>query len=185
MLITMYYLFKDGSRFVSRVMYLTPLPNKYDRKLFTKFREVSKATILSSLLTAVIQGTLGAIAFFIVGYPAFFLGVGTAIASLIPIVGTALVWLPVAIILAISGNWGLAIFMVIWGVLVIGLSDNLIRTKIIESKANIHPLFVFFSIFGGLAAFGFLGIIFGPLILAIILTVIHIYELEYADVLEK
>jgi len=185
MLITMYYLFKDGHKFIDRVMYLTPLSNKYDRKLYDKFREVSKSTILSSILTAVIQGILGSIAYLIIGYPALFLGVATAIAALIPIVGTALVWVPVVIVLALSGSWISAIFLLVWGILVIGMSDNIIRTILIESKSKIHPLLVFFSIFGGLSVFGFLGIIFGPLILSIVLTVFHIYELEYEHILEK
>lgn len=186
MLITMYYLLKDGHEFMDRVMKLTPLPNKYDKKLFQKFKEVSKSTVISSLVTAVIQGILGGIAYAIVGLPAtLFLAVATAIASLIPFVGTALVWVPVAIILFVSGNVFSAVFLIIWGIVIIGLSDNLIRTKLIQSQANIHPLLVFFSIFGGISLWGFLGIIFGPLVLAIILTVLHIYELEYDHILEK
>lgn len=185
MLITMYYLFKDGEYFVERLMHLTPLSDKYDRKLFDKFRDVSKSTILSSLVTAIIQGILGAIAYFFVGVPVLFLGVATGIASLIPIVGTALVWVPVVIVLAVSGHWFSAGFLLLWGVVIIAMSDNLIRTKMIESKSKIHPLLVFFSIFGGLKLWGVLGIIFGPLVLAILLTVIHIYELEYTNVLEK
>lgn len=186
MLITMYYLLKDGERFAERVMKLTPLPNKYDKKLFNKFKEVSKTTIMSSLITAVIQGALAGIAYAFAGLPAvLFLAVATAIASLIPFVGTALVWVPIVIVLFVSGHVGAAIFLLFWGTVVIGLSDNLIRTKLIESSSNIHPLLVFFSIFGGIALWGFLGIIFGPLVLAIILTVLHIYELEYDHLLDK
>lgn len=185
MLITMYYFLKDGERFVDRLMYITPLSNKYDRELFEKFREVSKSTILGSLVTSIIQGILGSIAFLVVGLPAFFLGVATGIASFIPVVGTAIVWVPVAIVLGLTGHLASMLFIIIWGVFVIGLSDNLIRTKLIQSKSNIHPLLVFFSIFGGLKLWGFLGIIFGPLILALLLTVVHIYELEYSEILEK
>jgi predicted PurR-regulated permease PerM len=186
MLITMYYLLKDGHEFTARIMHLTPLPNKYDKKLFNKFKDVSKSTILSSVITAIIQGVLGGIAFAIAGLPAvLFLTVATAIAALIPFVGTALVWVPIAIVLFFSGLVWQSIFIMIWGVAVIGLSDNLIRTKLIQSSSNIHPLLVFFSIFGGIALWGFLGIIFGPLVLAIILTMLHIYELEYDHILEK
>jgi len=185
LLITMYYLLKDGKKFVERIMYLTPLPNKYDKKLFQKFQEVSKSTIVSTFVAAIVQGILAGIGFLIVGVPAFFLAVATGIASLIPMVGTALVVLPVIIILAIGGNWFGAIFLTIWAVVLIGLSDNLVRTKLIESKSNIHPLLVFFSIFGGLAAFGFLGFIFGPLILSICLTILHIYSLEFDNLLER
>lgn len=185
MLITMFFLLKDGSKFKEKVMHLTPLPNRYDKLLFEKFKEVSKSTILSSVATALIQGTLAAIAFAIVGLPAFFLGVVTAVASLIPFFGTALVWVPVALSLALTGSWGAALFIAIWGGGIVSLSDNLIRTKLIGSQSKIHPLLIFFSIFGGLKLWGFLGIIFGPLTLAIILTVLHIYAIEYDDILEK
>jgi len=186
MLITMYYLLKDGDVFMERVMKLTPLPNKYDKKLFDKFKEVSKSTVISSLLTALIQGILGGIAYAIVGLPAtLFLAFATSIASLIPFVGTTLVWVPIAIVLLVSGSPFAALFIIAWGIGVIGLSDNIIRTKLIQSKSKIHPLLVFFSIFSGISLWGFLGIIFGPLILAIILTVLHIYELEYDHILEK
>ncbi len=186
MLITMYYLLKDGDVFMDRVMKLTPLPNKYDKKLFEKFREVSKSTVLSSLVTALVQGVLGGIAYAIVGLPAtLFLAVATSISSLIPFVGTTLVWVPIAVVLLVSGHPFAALFITIWGIGVIGLSDNIIRTKLIQSRSNIHPLLVFFSIFSGIGLWGFLGIIFGPLVLAIILTVLHIYELEYDHILEK
>jgi predicted PurR-regulated permease PerM len=141
--------------------------------------------VLGSLVTAIVQGILGGLAYAIIGLPALFLAVATSIAALIPFVGTTLVWGPIMIILAVAGKWGSALFMLLWGTLLIGLSDNIIRTKVIESKSQIHPLLVFFSIFGGIALWGFLGIIFGPLVLAIILTVLHIYELEYDHILEK
>ncbi len=185
MLITMYYLLKDGERFVVRVMKLTPMPSKYDVRLFEKFRDMSRSTVLGSLVTAVAQGILASIAYAIAGLPPLFLGVATGVASLIPVVGTGLVWVPVAIVLAIAGKWFAAIFLAAYGVLVIGLSDNIIRTYVIGSKTKIHPLLIFFSIFGGVALWGVLGIIFGPLLLSMILTVFHIYELEYDTLLEK
>jgi predicted PurR-regulated permease PerM len=185
MLLTMYFLFRDGKVFAERLATLTPLSNKYDRKLFDKFREISRTTILSSLLTAIIQAILATIAFAIVGLPAFFLGAATAIAALIPVVGTALVMIPVLVVLAFTGQWGAFVFLAIWSSLLVSLSDNVVRAWFIKGQSQIHPLLVFFSIFGAVAAFGFNGIIFGPVILAMILTVIHIYELEYQDVLER
>lgn len=185
MLLTMYFLFRDGKLLAERISTLTPLSNKYDQKLFDKFREVSKTTILSSLLTAVVQAVLAMIAFAIVGLPVFFLGAATGIAALIPVVGTALVMVPTMVVLAIMGKWGAFVFLAIWSSLLISLSDNVVRAWFIKGRSQIHPLLVFFSIFGGVAVFGFSGIIFGPLILAIILTVIHIYELEYHHVLER
>ncbi|MBI4122074.1 MAG: AI-2E family transporter [Parcubacteria group bacterium] len=185
LLLTMFFLLRDGRAFVERVSALTPLSNRYDQKLFDKFREVSRVTILSSLVTAVVQAGLGMIAFAIIGFPVLFLGAATFMAALIPVIGTALVMVPCLIVLAIMGKWASFLFLAIWALVVIGGSDNIIRAWIIKGSSQIHPLLVFFSIFGGIAAFGFAGIIFGPLVLAIILTVLHIYELEYQHVLER
>ena len=108
----------------------------------------------------------------------------TGVASLIPVVGTGLVIVPVIIITFFVGEWWQFIFMALWFIPV-GLADNVIRTLVIKGQSQIHPLLVFFSIFGGIEAFGVQGIIFGPLILAIMLTMVHIYELEYEHVLER
>lgn len=185
LLLTMYYFFKDGKTFLEKISYLTPISNRYDRKLFDRFQQISKSTILGSLVTGLAQGFIAGIGYMIVGAPALFLGVATGIASLIPVVGTALIWVPTAIVLVIMGSYYKALFLLLYGVLIVGPTDNIIRTVVVQGKAKIHPLLVFFSIFGGVAAFGFLGIIFGPLVLAILLTVIHIYELEFQDTLER
>ncbi len=185
MLISLFFLLKDGEALVKRMSYLTPLSSKYDLKLFDKFRDVSRSTILGSLLVGLVQGVLAGIAYLIVGLPALFLGVATGVASFIPVVGTAIVTIPVLIGLAIVGRWQAFLFVAIWCVGLVGLSDNVLRTYAIKGKSQIHPLLLFFSILGGIEAFGFQGLIFGPLILAIILTVLHIYELEYEHVLER
>jgi len=83
------------------------------------------------------------------------------------------------------GKAGSGLFIIIWGVLVVGLIDNVLRPVLIRGKVKIHPLFLFFSIIGGVAAWGFWGLIFGPIVLAIALTFIHIYEMEYEEILEK
>lgn len=185
LLLTMFYLFKDGKPFLEKLSFLTPISNRYDRKLFDRFQQISKSTILGSLITGIAQGLIAGIGYMIVGAPALFLGVATGMAALIPVVGTALVWVPTVIVLVLVGSYYKALFLLIYGVVVVGVTDNVVRTLVVQGKANIHPLFVFFSIFGGVAAFGFLGIIFGPLALAILLTMIHIYELEYHQMLER
>ena len=177
--------FKDGRKLLDRISYLTPLPNKYDEKLFDKFQQISRTTILSYMVVAIVQGVLGSIAYAIIGLPALFLGFSTAFASLIPVFGTTVVWVPAAIYLFLMGEWWKCLFLVIWGVLFVTTSDNIIRAYFIHGRTNIHPVLVFFSVLGGVAAFGVPGVIFGPLILAILLTVIHIYELEFQNILEK
>lgn len=185
MLFTMFFLFRDGERLVNRVMYLTPLSNKYDKIIFQRFRDVSFSTIVSTFLTAIAQGVVGGISFVIVGVPALFAGVVMAFLSLLPYVGAAIVWAPAGIYLLVTGKIWQGIFLLIWGAVVVSLVDNVLRPILIKGKAQVHPLLIFFSIFGGIIAFGFWGMILGPIIIAIAFTLLHIYELEYRDVLEQ
>lgn len=183
--LTMFFFFMDGPGMLKKLMCLTPLSNKYDREIFVKFKNVSYSIMVSTFVTAIVQGFLGALAFVIVGLPAFFAGVFMALFSLVPYIGPAIIWLPTAIILLINGMIWQGIFMIIWGAVVVGLSDNIIRAYLIKDSAQVHPLFVIFAIIGGISLFGFWGIIFGPLIISLAVTVLHIYEIEFADVLEK
>ncbi len=104
---------------------------------------------------------------------------------LLPYFGATLVWFPIAIYLLATGQVWQGIFLLAWGAGVVATSDNLIRAYIIKGKAQVHPIFVIFSIFGGISLFGFWGVIFGPLIISLAVTVLHIFELEYGDILER
>lgn len=184
-LLTMFFFFIDGPKMVERIMYWTPLPNKYDREIFKKFRDVSFSTIVSSFVTAIAQGIIGAIGFAIVGLPAFFTGMAISLFSLMPYIGASIVWVPVGIYLIVIGKLWSGIFILLWGVLVISTVDNLIRAYVIKGKAQVHPIFIIFSILGGVSLFGFWGVVFGPLIISLAVTVFHIYEMEYQQLLEK
>lgn len=182
---SMFFFFVDGKKMVEKIMYWTPLPNKYDREIFVRFRKVSYATVMSTFVTAIIQGGIGAVGLFIIGFPVFFPSVLMAIASIIPFVGTIIIWLPIALYLLATGSIWQGVFLLIWGSVIVGNSDNVIRTYLIKDSVGVHPLFVFFSIIGALSLFGFWGIIYGPLIISLAVTVLHIYEMEYESVLEK
>ena len=182
---TMFFLFRDGRSLLTKIMQLTPLSNKYDKLIWIKFRDVSFTTIVATFITAFIQAIIGAIGFLIVGLPALMAGILIFICAFFPYIGSAFVWIPAAIYLLISGHIWQGIFMLIWGSCVVSLIDNLIRPYLIKNKAQVHPLIIFFSILGGIILFGFWGIIFGPLVVAITFTFLHIYELEYSDVLER
>lgn len=181
----MLFFFMDGRKMVDKIMYWTPLSNKYDKEIFHKFKDVSFTTMASTFVSAITQGIIGAIGFLIAGFPAFFPGIAIAFAALIPFVGTALVWVPISVYLLIIGKIWQGIFLIIWGIIIIGNSDNLVRSYLIKKKAGVPPLFVFFSILGGLSLFGFWGIVFGPLIISLAVTIFKIYEMEYRDVLEE
>ena len=182
---TMFFFFIDGKDMLSKVMYWTPLPNKYDREIFKKFSDVSYSTMLSTFVTAAAQGLIGSFGLWIAGVPVFFAGMAMAFLSLLPYVGSAIVWVPISIYLLAIGNIWQGVFLIIWGAVVVGNADNLIRAYIIRGKAQVHPIFVILSILGGISMFGFWGVIFGPLIISLAVTILHIYEMEFGHTLEK
>lgn len=183
-IITMFFFFVDGKKILERLMYISPLPNAYDREIFQKFRSVSYATILSTFVTAGAQGIVGAIGFAIVGFPVFLAGILVALLSLLPYLGSMIFYVPVGVYYLLVGQIWQGIFILLWGALVIGNIDNLIRAYMIKGKAQVNPIFVIFSILGGIALFGFWGVILGPLIIAISVTIFHIYELEFCESLD-
>lgn len=184
-LFTMFFFFVDGKTMLEKIMYLTPLPNKYDREIFKKFKDVSYSTFVSTFVVAIVQGILGAVGFMIVGLPAFFAGIAIAFVSILPYIGSIIITLPAGIYLIFIGQVWQGVFMIIWGAVVVGNIDNLIRAYMMKGKSQVHPLFIIFAIFGGITLFGFWGVVIGPLIISLAVTIMHIYELEYQDVLEK
>lgn len=182
---TMFFLFRDGRSLLHRIMHLTPLSNKYDKLIWMKFRDVSFTTIISTFVTSFVQAIVGAIGFMIIGLPGLLAGILIFIFSFLPYIGTAFVWLPVGIYLIVIGEVGKGVFLIVWGVIIVSLIDNLLRPYLIKDKAEVHPIIIFFSIFGGLILMGFWGMIFGPLIVALAVTILHIYELEYSKVLDR
>lgn len=175
---TMFFFFIDGKSIVKKIMTWTPLEDEYDCMIFKKFRDISLVTIISVFVAVIAQGILGGVGFLIIGLPAFFPGLFIAFFSLIPCIGTVMVWLPVGIYLLIIGKIWQGIFLLVWCTLIVGLVDNLIRAYIIKGKAQVHPIFIIFSILGGISLFGFWGIIFGPLIISLTVAIMHIYEME-------
>lgn len=186
MLFSMYYFFKDGKRLIERAGSLSPLPSVHEAQLFSKIAAMSKAIMVGVFLTAILQGLVGGIGFAIAGIsnPVLW-GTAMAFFSLVPLFGTAVIWVPAAIILAILGSWGAAVFIFIWGVVVIGLIDNVARPFLIGGKANTYPLLTFFVILGGIFTMGLKGVIIGPLVLMLLMSFLHIYQAEYGKVLKN
>lgn len=180
LIVCLFFMFRDGKKILVKIMQLTPLHDRYDLEIYKKFQEVSYAALLATFLTAIAQAVVAAVAYAIVGLPVLFLGLATAVASIIPLFGTVLIWGPIALYFMFIGAWGKAIFLVLWGAIVIGLVDNVLRPWVMKGHTHIHPFILFFGILGGVVAFGFWGIIYGPLIIAIGLTFLHIYSLEYS-----
>jgi predicted PurR-regulated permease PerM len=181
-ILTMFFFFVDGKKMLEKLMLLSPLPDKYDIEIFQKFRAVSYTTFISTFVTAIAQGAVGAIGFAIVGFPPFLAGVLIAILSLIPYIGSAIFYIPVGVYYFLTGDIWQGAFVILWGSLVVGTIDNIIRAYMIKGKAEVNPIFVLISILGGISLFGFWGVVLGPLIIAIAASVLHIYELEFCEV---
>jgi predicted PurR-regulated permease PerM len=145
MFFTLFFLYKDGRHILKRMMLLSPIPVKYEKELFRKFNEISKATLFGTFLTAIAQGLVAWIGFSVAGVPSsFFWATAVSIFSLIPTVGTSIVWLPIGLVMLASGNlWG--IFILIWGISLISTVDNVLRVIFIGSTANLNPLLTFIS----------------------------------------
>lgn len=189
MFFSMYYFFKDGSKLVDKMGYLSPLPSVYEIELFKRLNIIIKAIVFGVLMSSVLQGVVGGIGFAIFGVSgAIFWGTMIAFASLIPVVGTALIWVPASIILLLSGHYVGGIGLFVFGIVVIGSIDNFVRPYLIQgagSRAKTYPLLIFFVILGGIFTMGFKGILVGPILLMILLTFLHIYQAEYSKVLKK
>jgi predicted PurR-regulated permease PerM len=174
---TMYYLFRDGDRIVRALPEMLPLERLQSEVIFTRTRDVIDASLYGVLVIAMIQGALGGLAFWVLGLPsAIVWAVVMIFLSMIPMAGAFIVWVPAAIYLAATGHWIKALILVAWGVLVIGTIDNFLRPKLVGEKTRLHELFIFFSVLGGLKVFGVLGIVLGPVVLAITLALLDVFR---------
>ncbi|MBD3238912.1 MAG: AI-2E family transporter [Candidatus Moranbacteria bacterium] len=183
---TLFYLFKDNQRIIDKIKRISPLKDKQEDLLFEKFISISKATIKGSLVIAIVQGSLLGVSFWIAGVPspAIWALIATVL-SLIPLVGPAFVWLPVGLVLLLTGGIWQGIFVMIFGALVVGTIDNVLRPKLVGDQSSLHPLLVFFSTIGGIAFFGLMGFLIGPIIVVLFITLLSIYEIEFKKELKK
>ena len=177
---TMYYLFRDGERLRAAAYDIVPLSGDQAREIFDRTGEVISASVYGVLVIAVIQGVLGGLAFWALGLPSPLLwGVVMIFLSMIPMLGAFIVWVPAAVYLALTGQWVYAIILAVWGGLFIGSVDNFLRPKLVGERTRLHELLVFFSVLGGLQFFGVLGIVLGPVIVAITIALLDV--LRHAD----
>lgn len=175
----LFFLFRDGPLLLERIASLMPLREAQVDRLFTGLRNSIIANLYGILAVAVVQGTLTGVALSILGIPApLMLGVLAGFSSMVPLVGTALVWLPAAIYLFARISAWKGVALLLWGTLVVGTSDHIVRPLIVKGKIKIHPLLLLFSILGGLHVFGFLGIFIGPMVLALLSALVEILREE-------
>jgi predicted PurR-regulated permease PerM len=176
----LFFLFRDGPTITKHIASILPLNEHQVVRLFSSVHGTIVANLYGILAVALVQGLLTGVALEMLGVPsALMLGVLAALCSLVPLVGTALVWVPASIYLFTSGPIWKGIFLLLWGSLVVATSDNIIRPLVVRGRVEIHPLLVMFSILGALDLFGFIGIFLGPMILSLIVALGEMTRDEY------
>ncbi len=182
MLYLLFFFLRDGPRMLDGLVGALPLGDARERQLLARFAEVSRATIKGTLVIGLVQGTLGGIAFWLLGLSAPVLwGSIMALTSILPAIGPAIVWIPAVIILFATGHIGAAIALILVGTFVIGTVDNLLRPILVGRDTRMPDYLVLLSTLGGLAAFGLAGIVIGPIIAAFFLSCWHMASEEFGE----
>lgn len=178
----MYYAYLDGPKLVRFVQDILPMQEAHRDLMFHEIGVVVKAVMYGQVLTALIQAAIGGIGFAIFGVPnVIFWSVVMFILALLPVVGPPFVWGPAAAYLwLVKGDTFPAIGLAIYSAILVSTIDNIIRPKLIGSKAHVHPVVVLLGVLGGIAVFGFAGLILGPLVLSILVTILNVYRKEFA-----
>lgn len=178
----LFFMLLAGNKMEKYAYDLLPFSDKNKGYVLREINLIVKSNALGIPLLALIQGGVAMIGYFIFGAPnAFFFGVITCFTTIIPMLGTGLVWLPLSIYLALLGDWPQAIGLAAYGIIVITNVDNLIRFMLQKQMADIHPLITVFGVLIGLSLFGFLGVIFGPLLLSVFILCVNMCKKEYLD----
>ncbi len=184
-LVAFFFFTKDGAAMVQRIKYLTPLREEQEERIIQTLQRISRAVLVGGFLIAAMQGVAGGVALYFVGVPALFWGTVMAFASLVPVVGTGLVWVPVCLyLLIIEGNTTNAVLLALWCGVVVTSIDTFLRPILMRDASGLPILFLFLAILGGIQAFGVLGLLYGPLILTFAVVMLAIYGEEYEDHLE-
>jgi len=184
-LFTMFYFFRDGKDLLRRIRSLIPLDRQHKNAIVDRFSSVARATVKGTLLIALVQGTLSGITLWIFGVGSPFLwGVVATLAAIIPMVGAWLVLYPAAFVQIATGNLGQGIGILLVTVIVIVNVDNVMRPRLVGQETGMHDLMVFFSTLGGIAMFGPMGFIVGPMVAALFLSLLDIYSAEFRENLE-
>jgi len=180
---TMFYVFRDGEAIRHAFDDVLPLDRAQARAAVARMQEVMAASVYGVLVIAAVQGALGGFIFWALGLTSPLLwGVVMFFLSMIPMAGAFLVWAPAALLLAVSGAWGKAIFLTGWGVLVVGSIDNFLSPRLVGKRAKLHELLIFFSVLGGLNVFGVLGIVLGPVTVALTVALFEVVrDVSVAD----
>jgi predicted PurR-regulated permease PerM len=176
MLFLLFFFLRDGRDMFNTLQRLIPVPSEHREQLFNHLASVTRGVFYGIGLTAICQGVLVSIGFAIAGLPSpVVFGVLAAILALLPAGGAAIVWIPGVLFLALAGQWGMAIFLLVWGVIV-STSDNFLRPVLVARYAPVSAFIVFVGVVGGIAAFGAIGIVVGPVFLALVAAILDYFD---------
>jgi predicted PurR-regulated permease PerM len=182
MLYLLFFFVRDGLALIERLVHMIPIGDARERKLFDKFAEVSRATLKGTVVVGIVQGALGGIAFAILGIDgAIFWGVVMTILSILPAVGASLVWIPTAIWLFATGDVTSGVILVIVGVFVIGLADNVLRPILVGRDTKMPDYLILISTLGGITAFGVSGFVIGPIVAALCLAGWEMFSADFRE----
>lgn len=171
-----YYFFKDGKYFTSYLVKLSPLRDTDDSRIISRLALAIRSVAIGTISVAIIQGILTSVGLFIAGFDrAILFGCIAAIGALVPGVGTTIVLIPAIIFLFVTGAHIMAIFLIVWGVLAVGLIDNILGPQLMSRGNKVHPFLLLLSVLGGIALLGPIGFILGPVILNLFLVLIELY----------
>jgi predicted PurR-regulated permease PerM len=176
MLFLLFFFLRDGPIMFSRLKRLIPVPEEHREQLFNHLASVTRGVFYGIGLTAIVQGVMVGVGFAIAGLPSpVVFGVLAGILALLPAGGAAIVWIPAVLYLAFSGHWPMMVFMLIWGVIV-STSDNFLRPILVSRYAPVSAFTVFVGVVGGIAAFGTIGIVVGPVFLALVAAILQYFD---------
>lgn len=179
-LMTMYYVLREGPELALRIERIAPLEPRHTRELLVEARDVGRTAFIGTIATAVVQGLLAGVGYAVLGVPhPVTWGVVTAVASFLPVIGTLVVWVPLAGFLLVEGHPVKAIMLAVYGVFIItSLADYVIRPRIIGVKGHGHPLLTLVALLGGIEIFGLAGLIIAPIIMSVFVAAFRLYERE-------
>ena len=185
-LYTMYFMQMEGDKLIRKILYYLPLDSEDENLMLDKFTSVTRATIKGTMLIGILQGGLAGGAFAIAGIDnAVFWGTVMGVLSIIPSVGSAMVWLPASIILSAQGNVAAGAGLLIFCAVVVGSLDNVLRPILVGKDTKMHELMIFFGTLGGIMMFGIAGIFIGPLIASLFVTIWELYGIAFSDYLPE
>lgn len=178
----LFYFLRDRTAIACLFRNWMPLESTDTERLFQRVFDTVHATVYGTLAVAAVQGSLGGLMFWILGLPTpLFWGVVMSLLSVVPVLGSFIVWIPAAILLLLDGDWGKALILAGWGAIVVGGIDNLLRPMLVGNQLRLHTIPAFISMIGGLALFGAPGFILGPLSVTVTMLLVEVWTARYKD----